>query len=288
MKRGWIITISVIVFVLGLLVLLSFTLFSLKEVKIDYRTSFSQELNDEDIIDSGKFAYKSSVFFHGKKTYIENIENQFPFVKVINIETVFPSTFVVHIAQRQEVFAVKYNNSYLICDEELKILKIVDSFSNDRNNSILILNIKIDNENLSVGDFLSISNYCDIYNSSLKCNRNLSVMQSIISSISYGQVFDDVLSTYQQTLTLNLFDGQSYIIKNCSYGLDAKVKLFYDVYSQIYTYIGKSINIDGQDVVLTEDNLKNAVILIDNYYDYSHFDENDCYFNIVELTNWEL
>ena len=29
------------------------------------------------------------------------------------------------------------------------------------------------------------------------------------------------------------------------------------------------------------DNLKNAEILINNYYDYKAHDENDCYFNII-------
>lgn len=48
MKKGWIIAISVAIFVIGLLVLLSFTLFSLKEVRVDYKTSFSEVINEED------------------------------------------------------------------------------------------------------------------------------------------------------------------------------------------------------------------------------------------------
>ena len=48
---------------------------------------------DEEIIESGEFSYGSSVFFHGKKKYEERLESKYPYLKVINIETVFPSRF---------------------------------------------------------------------------------------------------------------------------------------------------------------------------------------------------
>ncbi len=285
MKKGWIIAISVAIFVIGLLVLLSFTLFSLKEVRVDYKTSFSEVINEEDLIDRGKFAYKGSVFFHGKSKYIENIERAYPNVKVVNIETVFPSTFVIHIAQRQEVFAILYNENYLICDNEFKVLRIASDFSSSQTSPILLQGIEIEDDNITVGSELKIEGYYDIYNSSLKNNRPLSSMQTILNTITFSQIYDEVLLTYQPAVTFTLYDGQKYIIKNCGYGLDGKMKLFYDVYSQIYTYIGQTIKIDGEEIVLSEENLKNATILIDNYYDYSQHDENDCYFNIVKLTN---
>lgn len=284
MKKGWIIAISVTVFVIGLLVLLSFTLFSLKEVKVNYKTSFSVEVDEQQLIDSGDFAYKGSVFFHGKKKYIENIEKAYPKIKVINIETVFPSTFVIHIAERQEVYALYHNENYIICDNDFKVLRIASDFTSSQNSPILLEGVEIEDD-ITVGRGIEITGYYDIYNSSLKSNRPLSSMQTIIKKISFSQIYDEVLLTYQPAVTFLLYDGQQYIIKNCGYGLDSKISLFYDVYSQIYTYIGQTVKIDEQEMILSEENLKNATILIDNYYDYSQHDENDCYFNIVKLTN---
>ena len=64
------------------------------------------------------------------------------------------------------------------------------------------------------------------------------------------------------------------------------MRLFVAVYGQIFDYIGQTItlydeNNEACQVTLTYDNLKNAEILINNYYDYKAHDENDCYFNII-------
>ena len=284
MKKKLIIIGSSVVFVVGLIVLLSFTLFALREVRVDYRTSFTQDISEEEIIESGKFAYKASVFFHGKEKYIENIEKAYPYVNVINIETVFPSSFVVHIAQRQEVYALEYNGSYLICDEEFKVLKIENDYIATQENAIRLEGVTFQNETVNIGDYLNIEGYYDFYNASVENNHPLSSMKTIIENISFSTVLDENIGQIQPNVQLSLFDGQVYIIKNCSYGLRAKVKLFYDLYSQVYTYIGQTVIIDGEEVVLTEENLKNATFKIDNYYDYTQYDENDCYFDISQLT----
>ena len=109
-------------------------------------------------------------------------------------------------------------------------------------------------------------------------------LPQIIENISFSTVLDENIGQIQPIVQLSLFDGQVYIIKNCSYGLRAKVKLFYDLYSQVYTYIGQTVIINGEEIVLTEENLKNATFTIDNYYDYTQYDENDCYFDISQLT----
>ena len=81
-------------------------------------------------------------------------------------------------------------------------------------------------------------------------------------------------------------NGQTYTILYCEYGIQSKMRLFVAVYGQIFDYIGQIItlydeNNEAYQVTLTYDNLKNAEILINNYYDNKTHDENDCYFNII-------
>ena len=91
-------------------------------------------------------------------------------------------------------------------------------------------------------------------------------------------IYDETLKENQLSFELKMFNGQTYLIKNCNYGLTAKMKLFTEVYSQIFTYIGKEIN-GGH--VLTEEDLKTCTVEINNYYDFTSHNENDCYFNLI-------
>lgn len=136
-----IIALSGVLSILILLIILCFTAFSLKTVKIDFRTSLENiTFSEKEILESGKFKKGGSVFFHGKTNYKKNLENFNPYIKVVNIETVFPSTFVVHLVERQEVFAIAFEGGYYICDEELRVLRIClnennDNETNDNNSS---------------------------------------------------------------------------------------------------------------------------------------------------------
>lgn len=284
MKKKWIIALSVIICVIVLLVILSFTAFSLKTIEIDFRTSKSYiTATDEEIIESGDFKLGGSVFFRNKSKYINNIESKYPYIKVINIETIFPSKFVIHIAERQEIFAIEHNNQFYICDDDFKVLRITDSFSSDQTNAMFLEGLQIADENYAVGEFMSVSKYQPIYSVLYENNRPLSEQITLIESIKFTEIYDEVLKENQPAIELKFFNGQTYAIYNSSYGLTYKVDLMLDVFSQIYTYIGKTIKVDGQDVVLTEENLKNATIVIKNYYDYREHDEKDCYFDIIPI-----
>ena len=282
MKKKWIIALSVILGVVILIIILAFTVFSLKSVEIDFRTSKSYiTATDEEIIESGEFSYGSSVFFHGKKKYEERLESKYPYLKVINIETVFPSRFIVHVAERQEVFALSHNGQVYICDEEFKVLRIESSFTSDQTNPILLEGALVRGDYYAVGEFMDVESFPPIYSALYENNRPLGEQISLIESINLEQIYDDNINQTQPALALKFFNGQTYKIYNCTYGLTYKVRLMLEVFSQIYTYIGKTITIDGGEVVLTEENLKTATIEIRNYYDYREHGEEDCYFEII-------
>lgn len=274
-----IISLSVVVALIVIIVALSFTVFSLKKVEIDYRTSHKNiTLSEEELVEGGDFSFGASVFFHGKNGYIEKIESLSPYIEVVNIETVFPSTFVVHIAERQEVYAFAYKNSTFITDQNLRILREEENFVSNRENAMLFEGGLIAENDYKVGDYLQIENFIDIYSSLFECNRTLTEQRALICSIKLLSEYDENIKQTQVTAILNLFGGQTVQIKNATYGLKYKLNMFLSVYSNLYSLIGQEIASGG---VWTEELLDSCTIIVNNFYNYTEHNETECYFNIL-------
>lgn len=274
-----IISLSVVVALIVIIVALSFTVFSLKKVEIDYRTSHKNiTLSEEELVEGGDFSFGASVFFHGKNGYIEKIESLSPYIEVVNIETVFPSTFVVHIAERQEVYAFAYKNSTFITDQNLRILREEENFVSYRENAMLFEGGLIAENDYQVGDYLQIENFIDIYTSLFECNRTLTEQRALICSIKLLSEYDENIKQTQVTAILNLFGGQTVQIKNATYGLKYKLNMFLSVFSNLYSLIGQEIASGG---VWTEELLDSCTIVVNNFYNHAEHNENECYFNIL-------
>lgn len=284
-KKGWLIVLGVTVAIVVLFVILSFTLFSLKHIEIDYRTSTQNiEMTDEEIIESGNFKKGGSVFFHGKKNYINNIEEANPYIKVINIETVFPSKFVVHIAERQEVYAVESSFGYYICDEEMKVLRIQEEA--DESLPILLQNKEVVAKEYEVGDKIEMAHKVNIYSAFYENNRPIGEQVALIEKIELFEEYDKVLKKDIRISKLTLQNGLVFKIVDDSYGLKYKVKMLIDVFSQYHNFVGKEITVRDEEgketkVILTEENLKSATFVIASYYDKTSHSESECYFDIV-------
>lgn len=273
------ISLSSVVLLAAILVTLAFTVFSLKTVKVDWRTSHANvTLSDQQLIDGGQFSFGSSVFFHSKKGYQEKIESLSPYLDVVNIETVFPSTFVIHLAQRQEVYAFSSGQQTLICDQNLRILRLEQDFSSTQDNAMLVQGLSFEESSYQPGQYLEIENFIDVYSSLFECNRTLSQQQALIKSIQFVQEYDQNIKETQTTAVLQLFGGQSVQIKNASYGLKYKLDMFLQVYSNLYSLIGQEIASGG---VWTKEILDGCTIIVNNYYNFSEHNESECYFNIV-------
>ena len=130
-------------------------------VAFDSTTINLTNLSQEEIVDAGQFDKGESVLFAGKEKYAKNIEKfaeqdkRFAYIKVVNIETVFPNKYVVHIVEREELFGIAYGEQFLICDRDLRVLKIVDSLVFE--DVIVVENMQIYTENPKEGDFLQKS-----------------------------------------------------------------------------------------------------------------------------------
>lgn len=175
------------VFVLvTILIVLCSTVFTLSTVEVSWLSTtkvLSGKTNDE-IIDSGKFKKGESVFLLNKSRYIQNLEQNNPYLKVVGMEINFPNKLIVNISEREELFALKVVNensvsgySYVFLDYDLKALKITDTavVASKQNPAILTL----ENLNYSVNDF-SAGNFTD-----MPVNDMLSSIGYMLSSTGY-------------------------------------------------------------------------------------------------------
>lgn len=278
-KKNIIILCVCLVAILGLLITLTFTLFSLKTITVDFRTStLNLTATSEEIIESGKFG-KGSVLFYNKDKAVKRIEEKYPYIKVINIETKFPSSFVIHVAERQEVFVVQSEEKNYYCDENLKILKIsTDAYENNGTSPVLLKGIEIESE-LKEGDHIENAMYVDIYSAFLQSNLKLSMQKEIFEEIEFKKELDTNAKQEYVNAYIKLFSGQTIKILDVNYGLKYKANLAFKVYSSLYTFIGKDYRLQsGETITLTKEDLDSMLITCQSYYDRNHHKESETYF----------
>lgn len=185
-----IIAISVIVALLITLIVLMFTLFSLKSVEIEFETGnkiITNEMQSQIIseIDLG-----GTVFFKNKDEMTSKIEKKYPYVKVINIETILPNKFIIHIAERQEIYAITSLNRTCYLDNELKVLRInEENFISVSTNAIKLdlFGLDFDLSAFSEGQFFDISELT-INSSNKTINLGEQTQETLNNLLNYFQI----------------------------------------------------------------------------------------------------
>lgn len=189
-----------------------FTLFSLKSVEIEFETGnkiITNEMQSQIIseIDLG-----GTVFFKNKDEMTSKIEKKYPYVKVINIETILPNKFIIHIAERQEIYAITSLNRTCYLDNELKVLRINEgNFISVSTNAIKLdlFGLDFDLSAFSEGQFFDISELTinssnktinlgeqtqEVLNNLLNCfqinNRTLVDLKALAKSITFSTYID--------------------------------------------------------------------------------------------------
>ena len=241
-KKKLIISLSVVFGCIALMLILFWTMFGLSKVvvSIDSTTINLKGLSQEEIVDAGKFDKGESVLFAGKEKYVKNIEQfaaedkRFAYVKVVNIETVFPNKYVVHIVEREELYAIQHGEQYLICDRDLRVLKIVDTLMFE--DCIVVENMQIFNENIKEGMFLkakqqSLSKLCSAM---LANNRDVSVQLAKFEKITFEDYVDDFTNKEYVQMTLQTAQGRKFVVKNIDFALKQKVQKMFAVEAQLF------------------------------------------------------
>lgn len=117
-----------------------FTVFLLKDVKVELKTG-TEHLTQEVVSEIENEALKTggSVLFLGKEKLVSRLEKQFPYLKIVNIETQIPNKLIIHAAEREELFAVNSGEKSYFLDEEFKILRVENSIYSKQENGAVLL-----------------------------------------------------------------------------------------------------------------------------------------------------
>lgn len=266
MKKKWIIALSTIGIVIITIVILSFTLFTVQTITIDYRTSLDHEYDDAEIISASGLQKGKNIMFLKKQPFIDNIEKAYPYLEVINIETSFPSKLTIHVRERQPFYAVQNQGKFLLLDSSLKVLEQVDEFSSTRTNAIL-LPFNMGGE---IGDFLSLDYLKDFYDAILLNSKSREDGLASFKQIEYFESDNEIYHNKEKGLKLTLHSDREVYIHNAEYGLPYKLNKFYAVENSLYKLADK----------LTTEQLQFSQIHINNYLG-SSYGEGDCYFYLV-------
>lgn len=237
-SKGLIISLVSVVIFIVVAVVLSLTVFVVRNVEVnllsdngDYTNEQAEsELNNEILL--GK-----SVLFLNKKELTAKIEQNLPKIKVVNLEVKFPNIVRINCEERTPVFTISLVNStfnYAVIDEDFKVLDTKTS-----NTGYIDLSFKINSteyykfDNLQKGDFVSHTNVASLKNFFRAMKKKGTLEYSVLSLFKTMEVYDrltidgSVLCLKCETMSGRIFDFVD-IDKN----VGEKIVIFLNVYAE--------------------------------------------------------
>lgn len=244
MSKKLIITLSSLGAILAIFLVLCWTLFGFSSASVQFHsTTQNLTLTEEEIVEAAKFNYGTSILFSGKKKYIKNLEEKslenkkFAYLKVLNIETVFPNKMVIHITEREQLFAISHQQQFLICDRDLRVLEILDYFENTDKNAIVVNNLSILDEEVRVGQFLNVKEHAikKFYSSMAKNNRNLSQIYSKFATLNISTYVDTIANAEYYSFELLSHQNRKFVINNPDFAFANKIQKLFSAESALYS-----------------------------------------------------
>ena len=217
-NKRLIILISIFAFLILIVVLCS-TLFTVKNISVNWLTTLPKEHvligKDGEMCES--IEKGGSIFLYDKESARVTLEEKYPYLNVVKIETKFPNKLVLHVADRQELFALKLNNDcYAILDGTNKVLAKYNGLQyealSETSNPPILVEVSgqtITTDEIFVGKIAQIS-------------RISSVLSSTHEAIKRHSYEDVYAKGFIKKLNINL-DYNSNITLSTSYNIDIKI-----------------------------------------------------------------
>jgi len=257
--------------VIVVIVVLSSTVFTLKQVEVQFYTKNDTLItnidslnyfNDSTVlnIENNKqdFSMGQSIFLTKKSNITAKLEKDYPYLKVIALTTMFPDKIIVKAAEREEFYAVPvYTGSsitgYAICDGDLKVLRM--GTSADAANLITLDggdedSFKLGSGDASIGEILNVGSgdltiAKQLYNDFQSCFALLPIavrddaMLSTFESMTFTQEYSTqpyVAGQQRQIytyLTVKTRSGVSIRVEDAGTNLLTKLNVGYSIYNDI-------------------------------------------------------
>lgn len=232
-NKSLIIILSVLSFIV-LLVVLSSTVFCLKSVELNFLSKKINLPSNEEIIENVKFEYNKSIFFLNRKKYVKELELNNPYIKILNIETVFPNRIKINCVERNELFAIKSfeNNSFksfLIIDDEGKVLSSQKEYVNTHLNAISLVFDDIQIQSVSAGQVVDDT----ILNAIKSISTELLAYDNNVLLLKAN--FEEIIVRYnsKDDIKIKMRSGATVLLKDVSKNFSEKFMLGLSTYNAL-------------------------------------------------------
>ena len=188
MKKGGIITLSIIAIIVALIGILFGAVFCLRTQTVTILGDSAIALTKEDIVSSAGLKNGQSIFMIDKDEAINKIEATYPYVKVVQIKTTSVTEIDIRIRARHDMCYTKYNNNYYIMDEEFKVLNVIEANAEDEENNELTNLIHIEEGVLNVNSSTMICDFVGTeYQKSVMYELYTSMITTVTKTEGYGE-----------------------------------------------------------------------------------------------------
>lgn len=148
MKNKRVLYIFLTLFFIVTLVLLSSVLFSVSNTALSPIGEINQ-LDNQKIQQKLNLLTGKNIFLVDENKVIRELEKENPYINVINIERVFPSSVILHYYERKELFEIETSGgNFAVIDKKGKVLKLSEQSSG-------LLRLDFSYNNINISDIIS-------------------------------------------------------------------------------------------------------------------------------------
>ena len=241
MKNKRLIVILCVLAFLTVLIVINSTLFTLQSVNINWLTTKHELLTIKDYEITDEVDKGQSIFLIKKDEIANVLEKQYPYLRVVSIETKFPNKLVIHSAERESLYAVKLSDDeYAIIDERGKVLSLSNSSifaGTDGDLGAKPIRINFESLSINIEDFVVGENVGSEFIKNLLSNLSASLRQSSYIPTTSKGVFKTIDVVSQGTtneITMQTRSGLNIKIKEIEKYTTEKLILAFARYNTLH------------------------------------------------------
>lgn len=197
--------------VLVLIVVCGAIVFTVKHIDV-LVAGDNVNINKAEIVASSGIKKGISIFTLDEQEITQNIEKVVPYAKVNDIERVFPNKVRISIEYRQAILAVSVKNSdsYLILDEDMKILAVTNDLKNFKVIKVLALSLEIEDLENICGNFINVK------------TERVSSLHNAVTGLKEVSINGDRFLDFVESIVFN--DKENQMIVNTAKGVNILIR----------------------------------------------------------------
>lgn len=126
MTKKSIIISSILLSIVALMAILFGAVFRLRNVSVEVQPGANITVTNDKIVESANLKKGKSIFMLDKQSAINNIEQTYAEIKVVQIKTTNLMSVKIVVRERKEMFYAEHNSAYYCLDEDLKVLRLTE------------------------------------------------------------------------------------------------------------------------------------------------------------------